>query len=120
MKKSYDYGEEEFCVPECDAQESPQAAWDSLIGSLCHHKNNNKIAIEFDCGGCCKKVLNGERLIPIVGLGVVVLLPDRGDHLLVKLFGEDAIIERQLVRAIVIPIDRICSVEFGAVEIDAL
>ena len=111
MKKDY---EEEFCVPE---NGNTQGAWESLLGNL-GTATNRDIAIEFECGGCCKKVLNGERIIPIISLGVIVLLPPNNETLLVKLFGEEEIIERQMARAIVIFIDRICSIEFGAVEID--
>lgn len=93
-----------------------QAEWENLIESLA--TNCGDIAIEFDCGDCCKKVSNGERLIVIVSLGVVVLLPDHDKLLHIKLFGDEGIIERQKADAIVIPIDHICSIEFGAKEID--
>lgn len=93
-----------------------QGAWTKLLEE--YATNNDNIAVQFECGKCCKKVLNGDRLVPVLSLGVVVLLPPSGESLLIKLFGEEGIIERQMARAIVIPIDRICSLEFGAVEID--
>lgn len=103
-----------FCLPE---NEPTQGAWTQLLQDLATNCDRN-IAIEFECGGCCKKVLNGDRIIVIVSLGVVVLLPPRGETLDIKLFGENEIIERQRAEAIVIFIDRICSIEFGAEEID--
>jgi len=107
---------ENFCLPE---NGPVQSAWENLLGELAtNNAADNDIAIEFECGACCKKVLNGDRLFPIISLGVVVLLPRQGQFLDIKLFGEEGIIERQTARAIIIPIDRICSIEFGAQQIN--
>jgi hypothetical protein len=106
-----------FCV-----DNSPtQAAWDTLLGNLTtNNAAARNIAIEFECGDCCKKVLNGDRLIPIISLGIVVLLPPSGSTLLIKLFSGGQRVETQMARAIIIPIDRICAVEFGAVQVDGV
>lgn len=105
-----------FCMPEDGAV---QGAWESVLQNLTNNATDRNIAIEFECGDCCKKVLNGQQIIPIVSLGIVVLLPPNGEYLLVKLFGEEDIIETQIARAIVIPLDRICAVEFGAQQVDS-
>lgn len=106
-----------YCV-----ENSPkQTAWDTLLGNLISNNNTARnIAIEFECGDCCKKVLNGDRLIPIISLGIVVLLPPNGASLLIKLFSGAERVETQMARAIVIPIDRICAIEFGAVQVDCV
>lgn len=110
------FKEKSFCLPE---NGPVQSAWENLLGELAaNNAVDNDIAIEFECGACCKKVLNGERLFPIISLGIVVLLPRQGEFLDVKLFGEEGIIERQIARAIIIPIDRICSIEFGAQQVN--
>lgn len=104
----------DFCFPE---QGPEQGAWESLLNELAATGDRN-IAIEFDCGAHSKKVLNGNRIIVIVSLGVVVLLPPSGETLDIKLFGEEGIIERQRARSIVIFIDRICAIEFDAEQVN--
>ncbi len=80
------------------------------------NQTNRNIAIEFECGHCCKKVLNGE-FIDVLG-SYVVLRPARNQDLMIKVFSAGVLVERQTADVIIIPVDRICSIEFGAVEID--
>jgi hypothetical protein len=75
-----------------------------------------RIAIEFECGDCCKKVLNGAKIF--FKDYFVILLPAEGEFLLLKLFSCGKLVEKQVLAKIVIPVKRICSVEFGAIEID--
>ncbi len=85
-----------------------------LTAASCPTDRN--IAIEFECGGCCKKVLNGE-FIDVLG-SFVILRPRRNEYLTVKLFSGGVLAELQTADVIIIPVDRICSIEFGAVELD--
>jgi len=78
--------------------------------------SDRNIAIEFECGGCCKKVMNGQE-IDVIG-NFVILKPTRNEELLVKLFSAGTLVEQQTAQAIIIPIDHICAIEFGAVELD--
>ena len=88
---------------------------EDVLGGIINPTNRN-IAIEFECGGCCKKVLNGED-IDVIG-NCVVLRPAANERLEVKLFSGGVLVERQRVRFIIIPIERICAIEFGARELD--
>jgi len=87
----------------------------TALGAVMGSADRN-IAIEFECGDCCKKVLNGQE-ISIVG-NFIILKPDNKEELMVKLFSGGALVERQTAEVAVIPINRICSIEFGAVELD--
>jgi hypothetical protein len=102
--------------------------WEKLIDALLTEtedeveaielKKKKKIAIEFECDGCCKKVLNGNRIFFIPIINVIVLIPPLGERLLLKVFSCGHIVDKEKMKAIVIPISRICSVEIGAEQID--
>jgi hypothetical protein len=89
---------------------------EEVLGEIIVPPTSRNIAIEFECGECCKKVLNGASIA--VTDCFVILRPAMGEQLEVKLFSEGRLVERQRVQIIVIPIDHICSIEFGAVEVD--
>lgn len=74
--------------------------------------NDRNIAIEFECGGCCKRVSNGED-IDVMNC-FVVLRPARNERLCLKLVSGGCVVERQRLREIIIPIDKICSIEIGS------
>jgi hypothetical protein len=88
---------------------------EEVLGEIIVRPTTRNIAIEFECGDCCKKVLNGESIA--VTACFVTLRPAIGEQLEVKLFSEGKLVERQRVQIIVIPIDHICSIEFGVVEV---
>jgi hypothetical protein len=98
--------------------------WEKLINSLLtydedetrHVKRN--IAIEFECADCCKKVLNGSRIFFIPIINVAVLIPPFGQRLLLKIFSCGHVVDKELMKVIVIPISRICNIEIGAEQID--
>ncbi len=89
---------------------------DEVLGDIIARPASRNIAIEFECGECCKKVLNGESIV--VADCFVILRPAIGERLVIKLFSGGELVERQRADIIVIPIDHICSIEFGAEEID--
>lgn len=76
----------------------------------------HKIGIEFECGDCCKKVINGSKLFFIFNFAV--LLPASGDCLFMKVFSGDKLVDKQIMRAIIIPVSRICAVEIQPVQVD--
>ncbi len=88
-----------------------------LLGSLQHFGDLDTlcIAVEFECDGCCKKALNA-RIVAIIS-GFLILVGFGGASIVVKTISGGQLVERELVRAIVIPLDRVCSIEVGAVQI---
>ena len=72
------------------------------------------IAIQFECGECCKKVFYGES-IAVIGC-FIVLRPAAGRRLKVKLFCGGRVADVQWTQVIIIPIDKISSIEIGAEE----
>jgi len=88
---------------------------EDILGDIIGQPTSRSIAIEFECGECCKKVLNGETIT--VTDCFVILQPAMGQMLELKLFSGGELVERQRLRIIIIPIDHICSIEFGAVEV---
>ncbi|MGQ9698412.1 MAG: hypothetical protein ACUVRO_10505 [Armatimonadota bacterium] len=100
-----------------DAQDVSLQSLESLIDRLTE-KGTHTIAVEFECGACCKKVLNGRRLIVIPVLNVLVLLPDCGECLHLKLFCAHKLVEEQEMRAIIINLNNVKAIEIGAEQID--
>lgn len=76
-----------------------------------------KIGLEFECGDCCKKVLNGAKLF--FYKGVAILFPRKGDCLFLKLFSGGNLVDEETMRAIIIPVKRICSIEIEPVEVES-
>ncbi|NPV54441.1 MAG: hypothetical protein HPY71_13150 [Firmicutes bacterium] len=74
------------------------------------------IAVEFECDDCCKKALNA-KILTIVD-GFLILVGFNKGCILVKTISGGELVEKEVVRAIVIPLNRVCSVEFGAVQVD--
>jgi|GEM_PF-939685 len=102
-------------VPD-DAKDDPVLqSLGSLIDRLTQG-GSESIALEFECGACCKKVLNGRTLIVIPGF--VVLLPATGDFLLLKVFCDGCLVEKQRMRAIIVNRDNLKAIEIGAVQVD--
>lgn len=85
-----------------------------VLGKLVDKKK--RIAVEFECGECCKKVLNGAKIVPLKGL--LFLLPAKGECLFLKVISCGKIAEKQILNFIIIPLDRVCAIEFGAIQVD--
>lgn len=75
-----------------------------------------KVAVEFECGDCCKKASNA-RLIDVVD-GVLVLAACDDALILVRTFDEGKVVDKQLAKVVIIPLERVCSVELGAMDVD--
>jgi hypothetical protein len=74
------------------------------------------IAVEFECDGCCKKASNARFLNVIAGF--LVLVSFDGACILVKTISGGTVVEKEIVKAIVIPLSRVCSIEIGAMQVD--
>ncbi|MGE5572108.1 MAG: hypothetical protein ACM3ZU_03685 [Bacteroidota bacterium] len=88
-----------------------------LLGSLQHFGDVDSlcIAVEFECDDCCKKALNA-RILRVID-EFLILVGFEEASIVVKTISGGQLVERELVRAIVIPLDRVCSIEIGAVQI---
>ncbi|AKX93887.1 hypothetical protein [Neomoorella thermoacetica] len=93
-------------------------ALEGLESALNEMQNDGEkeIGIEFECGDCCKKVINGSKLFFIMNFAV--LLPARGDCLFMKVFSGGKLVDKQIMRAIIIPVERICAIEIQPVQVD--
>jgi len=88
-----------------------------LLAGLRHFGDleNLCIAVEFECDDCCKKALNA-RILKII-CEFLVLVGFGDGCILVKTISGGELVEKELVKAIVIPLDRVCSIENGAVQV---
>lgn len=77
--------------------------------SIENGKNINTIGIEFFCGECCKKVINGQFIFFIPGF--ISLLPPVGEHLILKIFSDGELVEVQKLTSILVAIDKLCAIE---------
>lgn len=75
----------------------------------------SKFAVEFECGVCCKKVLNIKKFFPFPP---VILVPPRNEFLLVKTFNAGKLIKLQCVKLMLINPKLVCDIERNALEID--
>ncbi|MCR4403493.1 MAG: hypothetical protein NUW12_12115 [Firmicutes bacterium] len=73
------------------------------------------LAVEFECGECCKKALNA-KIRKIIDKFLVLVGCNDG-CIVVKTISGGQLVETQVVRAIAIPIDRICSVSVDSVQL---
>jgi hypothetical protein len=75
-----------------------------------------RVAVEFECGECCKKVVNGAKVFAVKNL--LFLLPAKGECLFLKVISCGKIVDKQILSFIIIPFDRVCAIEFGTVQVD--
>jgi hypothetical protein len=70
------------------------------------------VAVEFECGKCCKKACNA-RIVGIGGgfLSLAAFNPCPG--IVIKLFGEEGVIDTEYAQCALIRLDRVCSIEVG-------
>lgn len=74
-------------------------------------------AVAFKCGNCCKKACN----VRIVGIcdGLLLLAPFDCSGIVIKLFGEDGVIDTECAKFVLIPWENVCSIEVGAMQAPA-
>jgi hypothetical protein len=88
---------------------------EEVLGEIVVRPVSRNIAVEFECGGCCKKATNGESIA--VTEFFVIVRPAVGEHLEVRLFCDGKVADIQRAQIVVIPIDHVASIEFGAIEV---
>lgn len=79
------------------------------------HKTQ-KVAVEFECGDCCKKASNA-KIADVVD-GVLVLVASDDTLILVRTFSDGKVVDKQLAKVVIIPLDKVCSVELGVMDVD--
>lgn len=68
------------------------------------------VDVEFECGECCKKAFGGNLLL--VGCDFILLTQVcPTEPILVKAFSAGNLVIKEFVSSIIIPFNRICSVE---------
>jgi len=72
-------------------------------------RDDDKIAIRFECGECCNRVSNGAKLS--FNPKFVALVPEDHDELLLQTFSDGELIDKRKLKKIFIPRNRICSIE---------
>ncbi|MDN5302531.1 MAG: hypothetical protein PWQ60_2045 [Thermoanaerobacteraceae bacterium] len=97
-------------------QKDPALEWLESALNKMQHDGDKKIGIEFECGDCCKKVINGAKLFFIFNFAV--LLPASGDCLFMKVFSGGQLVDKQIMKKIIIPIGRICAIEIDPTQVD--
>ncbi len=80
---------------------------ESIVDSICD--SSHRIGIEFECGDCCKKVTNGFKLF--IACDSIILLPAQCESLVLRVFCCGKIVDKQLLKAIIIPLEKLCSIE---------
>ncbi|MEW6572459.1 MAG: hypothetical protein AB1374_02335 [Bacillota bacterium] len=109
--------------PEDAVKDAYVETWQKLVYGLLDSYDEEtrcllNIALEFECGECCKKVLNGANIFFIPVINVAVLLPPYGQQLLLKVISCGHVVDKERLKIAIIPISRICNLEIGAEQID--
>lgn len=76
-----------------------------------------RVTVLFECDGCCVKALNG-KIVDIVA-GFLVLVARDESFILVRIISEEEIVDKEVAKVIIIPLDRICAIEIGGVQVDS-
>ncbi len=92
---------------ETEHDEAKHEDLQSIMNKMCD--NNHRIGIEFNCGECCKKVTNAAKIFFI--FGHVILLPIPCESLVLKAFSGGRLVDKQFLRAVIVPVERVCSIE---------
>lgn len=80
----------------------------NFIGQLDKNFQCKEVNVEFSCGDCCKKAVGG--ILTLIGRDFIELTSDDSFDVLTFIPGvKEPFKER--VRVIIIPLDRVCSVE---------
>lgn len=77
---------------------------------------SHRVAVEFECDDCCKKALNA-RILTVVDEFLILVAHDDG-CILIKTISGGQLVEKEIAKAIIIPLERVCSIEFDAVQVD--
>lgn len=80
---------------------------ESVIDSICD--SSRRIGVEFECGDCCKRISNGAKIF--FTCDSLILLPKQCESLVLRVFCCGKIVDKQLLTAIIIPLEKLCSIE---------
>ncbi|MGI6684954.1 MAG: hypothetical protein ACOX47_05645 [Bacillota bacterium] len=72
---------------------------------------DERVAIEFFCGGCCKRLSNAAIVIVLFDI-IVIALAAEGECLLVETLCEGKLVDKELSNFALLDPDRVCSFEF--------
>lgn len=75
-----------------------------------------RVTVLFECDGCCVKALDG-RIADVVR-GFLVLVARDDSFILVKIMSDGKLVDKEVVKVIIIPLDKICAIEIGALQVD--
>lgn len=75
------------------------------------------MALEIDCGGCCKKVLNVGLIGDIPEMGLTDVLPPEGERLFILTFNHGNLVDLQSAEGALVLAQRICSIERNVSEL---
>jgi len=68
------------------------------------------VAVEFICGGCCKRLSNAVIVIAFIGL-VLIAIPAENECLLVETLCDGKLVDKELSSFAILALDKVCSVE---------
>lgn len=77
----------------------------------CRDPDDFTVAVEFECGGCCRKAYNAT--IADVLDGVLILVAGECDPIVVKVICPRECEEKEYAQIVIIPLDKISSVEIA-------
>ncbi|HHY33899.1 MAG TPA: hypothetical protein GX515_12930 [Firmicutes bacterium] len=88
-----------------------------LLSALKHigDPDSLRVTVDFQCGECCKRVINAKILKATDEFLVLGSCED--SCVVVKTISDGEVIGTELVKAIAIPLDRVCCIEVGAVQV---
>lgn len=94
--------------------EEAEFSFQTLRGNLCLKRRlaekfqDQIVVVEFCCGKFLKKAMG---ILTLIGGDFLELAGTARDLVIIDIFGEDSIIETEKALKVVIPLDRVCSVE---------
>ncbi|MFZ5643538.1 MAG: hypothetical protein ACOY46_08105 [Bacillota bacterium] len=85
---------------------------DNILSEALQQEATDRLSLELECGGCCKKVSNIAFILILIigGEGVVAVASNNNECLLVEAFCDGKLVEKQIAGLVSMPINRFCSV----------
>ena len=77
------------------------------------------VAVEFECGHCCKKACNA-RIAGIGGGFLSLAAFNPCSPIIIKLFCEGTVVDTEYAQCTLIRLDRVCNIEIGGFPVDAV
>lgn len=122
-------GGKTFQMPVGNSNTNSDLFLDALL-TFCDNGNGNDTnhcfgdaatrgVVQFDCGDCCKFLFNvADVTVVIPGVNPLLgFIPPANECLVLKIFSDGKLVDKQLAAEAFIPLSRICS--FGCVDVHA-